>query len=94
MNMHRSGDHYWVLAHVVPTYNLMGNHMGYHSSRRVPDKQVIRKMEAYYKELVAIEKSHQNPKQGAQAALDSFNDLLKQEKKSYGEYIFSMNIAA
>ncbi|MBL4802441.1 MAG: PAS domain S-box protein [Emcibacter sp.] len=94
INMHTSGDHYWVLAHVVPTYDLMGNHIGYHSSRRCPNRNVIRKMQTYYQELNAIEKSHSSPKQGMQAALDSFNDLLKQQNISYAEYIFSMNEAA
>ncbi|MBL4612977.1 MAG: PAS domain S-box protein [Emcibacter sp.] len=94
MNMHTSGDHYWVLAHVVPTYDLMGNHVGYHSSRRSPNRNVIQKMQSYYKDLVAIEKSYSDPKQGMKAALDSFNDLLKQQKVSYAEYIFSMNEAA
>ena len=94
MNMHTSGDHYWVLAHVVPTYDLMGNHVGYHSSRRCPDRKIVQQMESYYKELVKIEKSHQNPKEGMQAALDSFNTLLSDQGLSYGEYIFSLNQAA
>ncbi len=94
VNMHRSGDHYWVLAHVVPTYDLMGNHVGYHSSRRCPDKQVVKTMQAYYKELSRIEQSHPNIKTGMQAALDHLNDLLDEKKLSYGEYIFSMNKAA
>ena len=94
MNMHKSGDHYWVLAHVVPTFDLMGNHVGYHSSRRSPNKQIVQKMHSYYQELASIERSHSNLKQGTQAALDSFVDVLNQEKVSYGEYIFSMNAAA
>lgn len=94
VNMHRNGDHYWVLAHVVPTFDLMGNHVGYHSSRRVPNRQVVQKMQSYYRELSTIEKSHSNLKEGTQAALDSFTELLKQENVSYGEYIFSMNAAA
>ena len=94
MNMHRNGDHYWVLAHVVPTFDNMGIHMGYHSSRRAPSRQIVQKMQAYYRELSSIEKSHSNLKEGTQAALDSFINLLKQEKVSYSEYIFSMNEAA
>ena len=94
VNIHRNGDHYWVLAHVVPTFDNMGNHMGYHSSRRVPSRQVVHKMQAYYRELSAIENNHSNVKEGTQAALNSFTELLKEEKLSYGEYIFSMNAAA
>ncbi|MCF6195457.1 MAG: PAS domain S-box protein [Emcibacter sp.] len=94
VNMHRSGDHYWVLAHVVPTYDLMGNHVGYHSSRRYPDKKIVQQMASYYAELREIEKSHANVKQGMQAALDSFNNVLKQQDISYAEYIFSLSKAA
>lgn len=94
MNMHRSGDHYWVLAHVVPTYDLMGNHVGYHSSRRSPNRQVVKQMQSYYRDLNNIERKHSNVKAGMQAALDSFNDLLKEQGKSYAEYIFSLNSAA
>ncbi len=93
-NMHKSGDHYWVLAHVVPTYDLMGNHVGYHSSRRSPNRQIVQQLQSYYKELITIEKSHSNPKAGMQAALDSFNDFLSQKELSYAEYIFSLSAAA
>lgn len=94
INMHKSGDHYWVLAHVVPTYDLRGNHVGYHSSRRSPNREAVQKMQAYYQELSAIEKRYPNLKEGTQAALDSFIQLLAREKVSYGEYISSLNLAA
>ena len=94
VNMHRNGDHYWVLAHVVPTYDLMGNHVGYHSSRRSPDRQIVQKMQSYYRELSDIERRASNHKQGTQDALDSFNQLLSEHGVSYAEYIFSMNNAA
>ncbi len=93
INMHRNGDHYWVLAHVVPTYDLKGNHMGYHSTRRCPNKQTVQKIQSYYQELFDIENRASNHKQGTQDALDNFNQLLSEHGVSYGEYIFSMNNA-
>ena len=84
INMHKNGDHYWVLAHVVPSYDLRGNHVGYHSSRRAPNRQAVQKMKTYYQELLSIEKSHGNLKEGTQAALDRFTQLLAREKVSYG----------
>ena len=93
-NMHRNGDHYWVLAHVVPTYDLMGNHVGYHSSRRCPNRDIIQQIDSYYQELVKIEQSHNDLKQGMQAALDAFNIMLSEKDQSYAEYIFSLNKAA
>ncbi len=94
INMHRNGDHYWVLAHVVPTYDPLGNHIGYHSSRRCPDRQVIEKIQACYAELCVAEKAHQNPKQAMQAGLDNLTAYFEKKKISYGEYIFSLKDAA
>ncbi len=94
VNLCKNGDHYWVLAHVVPTYDLMENHVGYHSSRRCPDRQIVRKMAEFYRESVQIEKSCHNPKQGLQASTDHLMNYLSQQNMSYGEYIFSLNVAA
>ncbi|VAV88787.1 putative sensor (PAS) domain for methyl-accepting chemotaxis sensory transducer [hydrothermal vent metagenome] len=94
INMCANGDHYWVLAHVIPTYDLMGNHVGYHSSRRCPHRENVTIMQSHYKELLAIEKSYQNPKEGMQAALDSFIASLEKQSVSYAEFIFSMRSAA
>lgn len=93
-NMSRPGNHYWVLAHVVPSYDLMGNHVGYHSSRRCPDRKIVARMQGHYTELLAIEKSHASPKQGIQAALDHFTGFLTQQDMSYGSFIFAMMAAA
>ncbi|MDH3236791.1 MAG: PAS domain-containing protein, partial [Alphaproteobacteria bacterium] len=41
VNMAKNGDHYWVLAHVTPSYDANGSIIGYHSTRRVPNPQTI-----------------------------------------------------
>ena len=40
VNRCKHGDHYWVLAHVTPSYDGSGNINGYHSTPRVPDKTI------------------------------------------------------
>ena len=35
-NMASSGDHYWVFAHVTPSFDAAGAMIGYHSNRRAP----------------------------------------------------------
>ena len=42
-NMARNGDYYWVFAHVTPSYDAKGSVIGFHSSRRVPDRNVLTK---------------------------------------------------
>ena len=33
LNMARNGDHYWVFAHVTPSFDALGGIAGYHSNR-------------------------------------------------------------
>ena len=40
-NRSKNGDHYWVFAHVTPSYGTEGQVIGYHSNRRVPNRAVI-----------------------------------------------------
>ncbi len=94
INMCANGDHYWVLAHIVPTFDLDGNHIGYHSSRRCPHRKNIAIIEKHYKELLAIEKSYKNSKEGMKASLNSFVASLEKLGISYAEFIFSMRTAA
>ena len=37
VNLAKDGGHYWVFAHVTPTFDERGNIVGYHSNRRKPD---------------------------------------------------------
>ncbi len=39
LNRANNGDHYWVLAHVTPSFDGSGNLNGYHSNRRVPNRE-------------------------------------------------------
>ncbi len=41
VNLAGDGAHYWVFAHVTPTYNRAGQVTGYHSNRRAPDQRAI-----------------------------------------------------
>ena len=38
-NMAKNGNFYWVFAHVTPSYDANRNVIGFHSSRRVPDRR-------------------------------------------------------
>ena len=41
-NMAKNGDHYWVFAHVTPTFDSEGKIIGYHSNRRCPERNQVR----------------------------------------------------
>ncbi len=91
VNRAKNGDHYWVLAHVTPSYDNSGAINGYHSNRRVPDKRIINEViSPTYKALLDIENKHANAKEGMLAAYNHLNKILKDKGSTYDEFIFSL----
>jgi PAS domain S-box-containing protein len=90
VNQAKNGDHYWVLAHVTPTFDDNMNIIGYHSSRRVPRREPIELLKTVYADLLAIEKSHESPKQGMLAAEAKLMEILNAKGMEYDEFILSL----
>jgi len=89
VNMAKNGDHYWVFAHVTPTFGADGKVIGYHSNRRVPSAAQIGIVKPVYADLLATENQHQDRKAGMLQASNALSDLLKSKGASYDEFIFS-----
>lgn len=90
-NLTKHGDYYWVFAHVTPSYDASGQVVGYHSNRRVPDRRVIAEvMEPVYGELLRIEASHSNAKDGLRASFARLLEIVKSKANSYDELIFAL----
>lgn len=90
INRAKSGDHYWVLAHVTPTFGANGQITGYHSNRRYPDRDVVEKIEGIYQLLLDEEKKFPQNKEQMAASTAILLDLLEQQGMSYMEFIFSL----
>lgn len=91
LNLTKSGDHYWVLAHVTPIFDQNNNIAGYHSSRRVPKAEVITIIKELYADLLNIEKQHvSSPKKAIDASMDALKHYLKEKGVSYDEFIHSL----
>jgi PAS domain S-box-containing protein len=91
LNMAKSGDHYWVFAHVTPSYNPQGQHVGYHSSRRVPYTDALPKVKELYQQLRLEEKRHADPRLGMQASTRKLEDLLQASKMDYSQFVFQLS---
>ena len=90
-NMSKNGDYYWVLAHATPSRDNDGNITGYHSNRRVPDRQVINEIiTPLYEKLIMIEQKNPNSKHGMNDAVEALNLILKEKDMAYDEFIFSL----
>jgi len=91
MNRTKFGDHYWVLAHVTPTFEEDGTTIkGYHSSRRVPDRAALDKIKPLYADLLREEQSYPNKKEGMNAAFDLLLKKLADAGMEYDEFILSL----
>ncbi len=89
-NRCKNGDHYWVLAHVTPTYDNRRAVIGYHSSRRVPRREAIAAVEPIYRALSAEENRHADRKKALVAATQTLNDLLTEKGMRYDEFVLSL----
>ncbi|MDP2698935.1 PAS domain-containing protein [Thalassospira sp.] len=91
INMAKNGDHYWVYAHVTPSFDQKGAIIGYHSSRRVVDPRVVNDViKPLYAQLRKIEESHANRKDGMNAAMEAVVAKLQSAGVSYDQFVQSL----
>jgi PAS domain S-box-containing protein len=89
-NMSKNGDHYWVFAHVTPTFNEQGSVIGYHSNRRVPERHQVELFDGVYRQLLQEEQRHSDWRTGMQAAGKMLTELIASKGMQYDEFIFSV----
>ncbi|MGY1706743.1 PAS domain-containing protein [Geodermatophilus sp. SYSU D00697] len=89
-NLASDGAHYWVLAHVTPSYGPDGRVVGYHSNRRRPSPGAIRQLTPLYAQLLAEERRHPTAKAAAAASSRLLGELVAARAGSYEEFIWSV----
>ena len=90
-NMTKTGDHYWVLAHVTPSLGTSGEILGYHSSRRVPGRrQLDGTIIPLYRELCSIEGRETDRKKGLERSFERLQALLREKGMAYDQFVFSL----
>jgi len=88
INRAKNGDHYWVYAHVTPSFGEDGSIIGYHSNRRVPDRSVVENtIIPLYAQLREVEGEHRNRKEGMHAGTAMVGELLAQHNMQYDEFV-------
>ena len=90
VNLCKNGDHYWVLAHVTPTFDAAGQIVGYHSNRRSPDRRAVAEIKEVYANLLAIENRHQDRKEGLAASRSALDKMLADKGLSFNEFTLSL----
>lgn len=90
LNRAKSGDHYWVFAHITPTFNDSGEIISYHSNRRVPSRAALAKVKPVYDALLREEQKYRTPREQWEASLPMLVNLLEQAGMSYEEFVFTL----
>lgn len=90
VNRTKFGDHYWVLAHVTPSFDAAGDIIGYHSNRRAPKPETVAKVEPLYKQLREMEDSASTPQSGVEASMLALQSWVDKNGGNYDELILSL----
>ncbi|VAW20071.1 putative sensor (PAS) domain for methyl-accepting chemotaxis sensory transducer [hydrothermal vent metagenome] len=90
VNRTKNNNHYWVLAHVTPSFDENGTIVGFHSNRRKPFESALDAVKPLYKALLEEETRHGNRKQGLVASTAMLNKVLKVKGVDYDEFVLSL----
>lgn len=95
VNLTKSGDHYWVLAHVTPSCGLNGEIVGYHSTRRAPNGATVQKtIIPLYRRLIQLEQSAPDRKAGLALSMQALHSTLAEKNVRYDEFVAGLARAA
>lgn len=90
VNLAKNGDHYWVLAHVTPSFDAAGQLVGFHSNRRVPERRAVERVRALYDHLRAEERRLGDSRAGMEAGTRLLEAALDEHGAPYDEFVFSL----
>lgn len=93
MNLSADGSHYWVLAHVTPTFGPRGDILGYHSNRRTASRDALDRIQPVYKALLAEERAHSHAPEAIAAGYDLLQRTLADQGATYDEFVWSLENA-
>ena len=90
VNLAADGAHYWVYAHVTPSYDASGRLVGYHSSRRTPRREAVDRIRPLYAQLLAEERRHPHKQEGMAASCALLTRILAERGQTYDEFVWSL----
>jgi PAS domain S-box-containing protein len=91
MNLSADGSHYWVLAHVTPTFDAERRIVGYHSSRRTASRQALDQIQPLYRALLTEERRHDHTPTAVASSYALLEQTLKDRGLSYPEWVWTLD---
>ena len=93
VNLAGDGAHYWVLAHVTPTFGPGGEIVGFHSNRRTAAPRALAAVRPVYEDLLREERRHAGGQEAVAAGTAMLQDRLQSFGVSYDEWVWSLDAA-
>jgi PAS domain S-box-containing protein len=90
VNLASDGAHYWVLAHVTPSFDAGGRLVGYHSNRRRPEPAAVAAASELYGRLRAEERRHSSSPAALDASWRMLRNMLDERGQTYEEYVWEL----
>ncbi|NJC86845.1 PAS domain-containing protein [Planosporangium mesophilum] len=90
VNLSGDGAHYWVFAHVTPTFSAGGQIIGFHSNRRTADPAALARITPVYQRLLAEERRHTRTPDAVAASSALLDRVVRADAGSYDEYVWSL----
>ena len=90
VNHAKNGDHYWVFAHVTPSFDATGRVIGYHSNRRKPERTAVEAIKSVYALLLAEERRFDGAREAADAGFAKLQQILAAKGVTYEQFVFSL----
>lgn len=90
VNLAQDGAHYWVLAHITPSFGPNRQVVGYHSNRRRPSPRAVANVKPLYQQLLQEERRHANGRAAVEASSALLDQLIRERASSYEDFIWSV----
>jgi PAS domain S-box-containing protein len=91
VNLSADGGHYWVLAHVTPTFGPSGEIVGFHSNRRTASAEALTRIKALYTALLTEEKQHDHTPAAITAGQQLLESTLTEAGMTYDDFVWSLS---
>ncbi|WP_246116843.1 PAS domain-containing protein [Denitrobaculum tricleocarpae] len=90
-NRSKTGNNYWVYAHVTPSFDRDGTITGYHSNRRKPERKIVdERIIPLYRDLLKTEQAAASPKQALRDGRKVIQDILSDSRMGFNQLMFSL----
>jgi PAS domain S-box-containing protein len=90
VNLASDGAHYWVLAHVTPSFAASGQVVGYHSNRRKPEAGAVSAAGELYAKLRAEERRHSSSPAALDGSWKLLQKILADRAQTYEQFVWEL----